>query len=110
MRKLTGKNKDNIKVENHALSNMILKLASIRWEDKCRTLKMHLKIREPQPKTILYTYKWLYTNLMGTTNQKTTMDTHIKKKKKQSKHNTKDSQQITREDNKREREEKQYPK
>ena len=36
------------------------------------------------------------------------MDTHIKKKKKkkQSKYNTEDSQQITREDNKRGREEK----
>ena len=33
------------------------------------------------------------------------MDTHIKKKK-QFKHNTKDGQQITREDNKRGREEK----
>ena len=33
---------------------------------------------------------------MGTANQKPTIDTHTKKKK-QSKHNTKDSHQITRE-------------
>ena len=38
------------KVENHALTNMISKLASLRsGEDKCRTLKMHFKIRELQP-------------------------------------------------------------
>ena len=37
---------------------------------------------------------------MGTTNQKTTRDTHLKKKK-QTKYNTKDSQKITREENKR---------
>ena len=42
---------------------------------------------------------------MGTTNQKSTIDMHIKKKK-QSKHNTKDSHQIIREANKRGREEK----
>ena len=42
---------------------------------------------------------------MGTTNQKSTIDTHTKKKK-QSKHNSKDSYQITREKNKRGREEK----
>ena len=61
---------------------------------------MHLKLRDQQPETILHTYKWLYQNTAGTTNQKTIMDTHIKKKK-QSKHNTKDGQQITKEDNKR---------
>ena len=36
---------------------------------------------------------------MGTTNQKSTIDTHTKKKK-QSKHNTKDNHQITREESK----------
>ena len=78
MRELTGKN--NVKAENHPLTNMISKLASVRsGEDKCRTLEMHLKIREPQPKTILYTYNWSYQNLMGTINQRTIMDTHIRK-------------------------------
>ena len=43
MRKLTGREKDNIKVENHLLTNIISKLAGIRRaEDKGRTLKMHL--------------------------------------------------------------------
>ena len=91
MRKLV---KTKIKVENHPLTNMVSKLASMRREDKCRTLQMHLKIREPQPKTILYTQRWSYTNLMESTNKKTIMDRHIKKEK-QSKYSTKDSQQIT---------------
>ena len=42
---------------------------------------------------------------MVTTNQKSTIDTHTQKKK-ESKHNTKVSYQITREENKRGREEK----
>ena len=42
---------------------------------------------------------------MATTNQKSIIDTHTKKKK-QYKHNTKDSHQITREENKIGREEK----
>ena len=41
---------------------------------------------------------------MGTANPQTTIDTHTKKKK-QPKHNTRDSHQITREENKRGREE-----
>ena len=45
---------------------------------------------------------------MGTANQKSMIDTHTKKKK-QSKHNTKDRHQITREENKRGREEKRPP-
>ena len=66
MRKLTGKGKDSIKVGNHSLTNfdMISKLASMRrGEDKCRTLTMHLKLRDQEPKTILYIYRWLYQNL-----------------------------------------------
>ena len=70
-----------------------------------QNIKMSLKIREQQPKTILYTLHMVISKSDGNTNQKTIMDTHIKKKK-QSKHNTKDSQQITREDNKRRRKEK----
>ena len=42
---------------------------------------------------------------MGIANPQTTIDTHTKKKK-QLKHNTKDSHQTTRSENKREREEK----
>mgnify|MGYP002477316433 CR=1 FL=1 len=50
--KLTGKAKDNIKIENNPLTN-ISKIANMRGEDKCRTLKIHLKISEPQSQTIL---------------------------------------------------------
>ena len=47
----------------------------------------------------------LYQNLIEITNQRTTIDTLIKKKN-QLKYNTKNSHQITREENKRGREEK----
>ena len=68
-------------------ADMISKPAGIR-EDKCKTLKMYSKIRELQPKRILYTHRWSHPNLMGN-KQKTLKDIHIRKKK-QSKHNTKD--------------------
>ena len=56
MKKLTGKGKDDIKVENHTLTNMISKVASMRrGEDKRRTLKTHLKLRDQQAETILHT-------------------------------------------------------
>ena len=46
MKKPTGKRKDNLKAGNYPLINMILKLASKRrGKNKCRTLKMHLKLR-----------------------------------------------------------------
>ena len=51
MRKLTGKDENNKKIENHPLTNMISKLAGMRrGDDKCRTLKMNSKIKEPPPK------------------------------------------------------------
>ena len=37
---------------------------------------MHWKLEDQQLKTILYTYRLLYQNLMGTANQKSTIDTH----------------------------------
>ena len=43
MWKLTGRDQDNIKVENHPLTNTISKLASMRSGEKCRTLKMQNK-------------------------------------------------------------------
>ena len=46
MRKLTGKDKDDIQVENHPLTNIITKVANMRRKDKCITLKMHLKIKK----------------------------------------------------------------
>ena len=54
-------------------------------------------------------YRLLYQNLMVTANRKSTIDTHTKKKK-ESKHNTEVSHQITRGGNKTGREEKRPPK
>ena len=61
--------------------------------------------RHQHLKTTLYLYRLLYPDFMGTVNQKTTRDTHTKKKK-HPKHNTKDGHKTTREENKRGREEK----
>ena len=66
---------------------------------------MHLKLKDQQLKIVLLIYRLLYQNLMITTNQKFVIDTHMKKKK-ESKYNAKVSHQITREEYKREREEK----
>ena len=60
---------------------------------------MHWKLRDQQLKTTFYIYRLLYQNLMGTTNQISAIDTHTKKKK-QSKHNTKDRHQVKREQKK----------
>ena len=68
-------------------------------EYKCRVFKMHLKLRDQQLKTIMHLYRWLYKNLMLTTNQKPVIDIRTKKKK-ESRYNTKDSHQIMREENK----------
>ena len=74
-------------------------------EYKRRVVKMHLKLRDQQLKTIMYIYRLLYQNLMANANENSIIDIHTKKKK-ESKHNTNDSHQITREENKREKEEK----
>ena len=105
MGKLIGKGKHTVKVGNYPHTNMISKPGIARREHKCRRLEMHLKLKDQQLKTILFIYRMLYQNLMITTNQKSTIDTHTKKKK-ESKHNTKISHQLTREENKRVREEK----
>ena len=42
---------------------------------------MHWKLRGQQLKIILYIYRLLYQNLMGTTNQKSTVHTHTQKEK-----------------------------
>ena len=87
MQKLTGKGKDKTKVGNHPSTN-ISKLASMRRrESNCRTLKIHLKLRDQQGETSLHTYRWTYQSIMGTTNQITIMVTHTEKKK-QAKYNT----------------------
>ena len=96
MGKLTSKGKHTVKVGNHPHT---------RREYKCRIQEMHLKQRDQQLKTIFYIYRLLYQNLTGTTNQESTVETYTHKGK-QSKHNTKDSHQITQEENKRGKEEK----
>ena len=54
---------------------------------------MHLKLTDF--KTIMYVYRLLYKNLTQTANQKSITDIYIYKKR-ESKHNTTDSHQITR--------------
>ena len=53
-------------------------------------LETHLKLRNYQLKTILYIYRHLYQKFMEMTDCKSTTDTH-QNKKKQYKHNTKES-------------------
>ena len=104
MRKLSSKGKHTAKVGNHPHTNMIPKPAIMRrGQYRCRILQMHLKLRDQQLKTTcICIYRLLYQNLMVMANQK-----QIKtQKKKASKHNTIDSHQITREENKGGREEK----
>ena len=60
---------------------MISKPAVVRrGEYKCRILEMHLKLKDQQLKTILFTYRLLYQNLMGTANQKSTIVTQKRKR------------------------------
>ena len=79
MGNLTSKGKHTVKEGNHPHTNMISKPATIRrGEYKCRKRGLHLKFRDQQRETILY--RLLYQNHMGTSNQKTTVDTHTKRK------------------------------
>ena len=72
-----------------------------RGEYIFRDFKMYLKLRDQQLRTDIYIYIYIYSRyLIVTTNQKSIIDTHTTKKK-EPKHNTKDSHQITR--NKRKR-------
>ena len=90
-----------LKVGKTPHTNMISKPAIVRrGQYKCRILEMPLKLREQQLEIILYICRLLYQNFMGTAHQKSTTDTNTKKKK-QSKHNTRNSHQIPREENKR---------
>ena len=72
---------------------------------KCGTPEMNLQLRDQQLKTISYIYRPLYQNFRVISNQKSIIDTHTNKKN-QLKHNTKDSRQTRRGENKRRREEK----
>ena len=102
MGKLTSKGKHTAKVGNYPHTIMISKTTIMRrGEYKCSILEMHLKLRDQYvcmyvcvyiyiyiyiyiyTHTYIYTYihGWLYQNLTGTTNQKSTIDTHTEKEK-----------------------------
>ena len=66
---------------------------------------MHLKLRDQQLKTIMYTHRLLQTNLMAATNPKI-IDTCTEKIKEFKHQIIKDSHQITRQENKRRKEQK----
>ena len=60
---------------------MIPKIIIVRGgEYKCRIVKMYLKLRDQQHKTIMYKYRLLYKYLMVTTSQKSIIDTQKKRK------------------------------
>ena len=71
-----------------------------RGEYRYRILEMYLKLIDQELKTIMYLYRLLYKDLMLTANQKSVIDIHMKKKK-ESKHNPKNSHQIKRGEQKR---------
>ena len=106
MTKLTSKGMYTVKIQNHPRTIVPPKSELMRRDGyKCRTLEMHLQLREQQIKTISYTYSLLHQNFRITANQKSTMDTHTNKKN-QLKYNAKDSHQTRRGENKRRRKEK----
>ena len=101
---LTHKSIYTAKVRNHPCTIMPPKSEIMRRGGyKCRTLEMHLQLRNQQLKII--SYRLLYQNFRITANKKSTIDTHTNKKH-QLKYNTKDSHQTRRGENKRRREEK----
>ena len=105
MTRLTSKGIYTVKIQNHPCTIMPPKSEILRKGGyKCRTLEVHLQLRDQQLKTILYIYRLLYQNFRVTANQKSTIDTQTNKKN-QLKYNAKDSHQTTRGDNNR-REEK----
>ena len=71
---------------------------------KCRTLEMHLQLKDQQLKTISYIFRLLYQNFRATANKKSTIDTQTKKN--QLKYNTNNSHQTKRGENKRRRKKK----
>ena len=48
---------------------------------KCSTVKMNMKLRDQQLKTITYLNRLLYINPMVSTNQKSVKDTHTLKRR-----------------------------
>ena len=101
MTRLTSKSIHIVKLGNHPQTNMLPKPEIVRRGGyKCRILVIHLQLRKQQLKTILYIDRLLFQNFMINANQNSTIDTHINKKK-QSKHNTNESHQTTKEENER---------
>ena len=72
-----------------------------KGEYKCRKWELHLKLKDQQLKTTLYIYIKISWEM-----QTKKLEQIQTKKKKQPKHSTEVSHQITREENKRGREEK----
>ena len=106
MTRLTSKGVYTTKIRNHPCTIMLPKSEIIRGGYKCRTLEMHLQLRDQPLKTISYTYRLLYQNFRVTANQKSTTDTQTNKKK-QLKYNTKDSHPTTRDEGKQKEQQKQ---
>ena len=69
-----------------------------RGEDKCRTLKIHLKLRRPARQSNFAHIQMAISKYKGN-HQPNNYNGHTHKKK-QAKHNTKQGKQITRKDNK----------
>ena len=78
MGKLTRKGKHIVKVEYHLYKNMISRPVIIWEECQSRIFEMHLKLRDLQLKTIMYTCRLLYQNLMVTANEISMIETEIK--------------------------------
>jgi len=58
MEKLTSKGKHTVKIQNHPHTNIILKPEIVRrGEHKCRILKIHLKLKDQELKTVLFIYR-----------------------------------------------------
>ena len=68
MEKLTRKGKHTVRERNYLHTNISKPATVRRGEHKCRTLEMHLKLKDQQRKTILFLYRLLYQNLMVTAN------------------------------------------
>ena len=101
MGKLTRKGKHTVKVRNHPHTNRISKPIIVRGREyKCRIFEIKSSETENNRVCIymcVCVCILLYQNLMVTTNQKCIIDIHTHKKK-ESKYNSPQSHQITREE------------
>ena len=109
MGKLTGKGKHTVKLGNHPHTNVISKPATMRRRGyKCRKWELPLKLRDQQLKTT-FIYTECYIKCHRKCKQKT-CNRYTHKKEKQQKHNIKNGLQTTRQEDKREGEEKRLTK